>query len=72
MSTALWLGQILDWPLDKGVVQVNVVSHTGADGFWRLARQAEFDGLVRPGRTYVLVDDSCWYGRYAGQFERSY
>ena len=51
------LGQVLDWPLDNGVVQVNVVSHTGADGFWRLARQAEFDGLVHPGRGYVLVDD---------------
>ena len=51
------LGQLLDWPLDKGVVQVNVVSHTGANGFWRLARQAEFDGLVRPGHPYVLVDD---------------
>ena len=51
------LGQVLDWPLDNGVVQVNVVSHTGADGFWRLARQAEFDGLVHPGRTYAPVDD---------------
>jgi hypothetical protein len=43
--------------LDNGIVQVNVVSHTGADGFWRLARQAEFDGVVHPGRSYVLVDD---------------
>jgi hypothetical protein len=51
------LGQVLGWPLDNGVVQVNVVSHTGADGFWRLARQAEFDGVVHAGRTYVLVDD---------------
>lgn len=30
---------------------------TGANGFWRLARQAEFDGPVQPGREYVLVDD---------------
>ena len=51
------LGQVLDWPLDNGVVQVNVMSHTGADGFWRLARQAEFDGVVRAGCAYVLVDD---------------
>ena len=34
-----------------------MVSHTGANGFWRLARQAEFDGPVQPGREYVLVDD---------------
>ena len=51
------LGQFLSWPVDKGVIQVNVVSHTGANGFWRLARQAEFDGPVQPGREYVLVDD---------------
>lgn len=51
------LGQFLSWPVDKGVIQVNVVSHTGANGFWRLARQAEFDGPVQPGCEYVLVDD---------------
>ena len=51
------LGKVLDWPVDTGVVQVNVVSHTGANGFWRLARQAEFEGMVTPGCDYVLVDD---------------
>ncbi|MDP2370954.1 phosphoribosyltransferase [Rhodoferax sp.] len=51
------LSQVLGWPAETGVVQVNVVSHTGANGFWRLARQAEFDGPVQTGRTYVLVDD---------------
>jgi hypothetical protein len=43
--------------VDTSVVQVNVVSHTGAKGFWRLAMQAEFEGTVAPGREYVLVDD---------------
>ena len=51
------LGKVLDWPADTGVVQVNVVSHTGAKGFWWLARQAEFEGPVTPGCDYVLVDD---------------
>jgi hypothetical protein len=51
------LSQVLGWPAESGVVQTNVVSHTGANGFWRLARQAEFDGSVQPGCTYVLVDD---------------
>ncbi len=51
------LSQVLGWPAETGVVQTNVVSHTGANGFWRLARQAEFDGPVLPGCTYVLVDD---------------
>lgn len=51
------LGRLLDWPVDAGVVQVNVVSHTGANGFSRLSRQAEFDGPIEPGSEYVMVDD---------------
>ena len=31
--------------------------HTGADGFSRLARPAEFVGVVQAGCEYVLVDD---------------
>ena len=38
-------------------MQTNVVSHTGADGFGRLARQPIFDGEVISGTEYVLVDD---------------
>ena len=51
------LGKVLGWPVDTNVVQVNVVAHTGANGFWRLAMQAEFEGTVVSGREYVLVDD---------------
>ncbi len=51
------LGRRLAWPVDAGILQVNVVSHTGADGWSRLARQAAFDGPVSPGTDYVLVDD---------------
>ena len=39
------------------IVQSNVVAHTGADGYGRLARQARFEGPVDPGREYVMVDD---------------
>jgi adenine/guanine phosphoribosyltransferase-like PRPP-binding protein len=42
---------------DTSVVQMNVVSHTGSDGYGRLARQPVFDGEVLPGAMYVLVDD---------------
>jgi hypothetical protein len=51
------LGKALNWPVDAGMLQTNVVAHTGADGFSRLARQAEFDGPIQPGCEYVLVDD---------------
>ena len=49
--------QTLGWRVDSGVVQANVVSHTGADGFSRLARQPEFDGEINPNNFYVMVDD---------------
>ena len=44
-------------PAEATVVQTNVVSHTGASGYGRLARQACFSGELQPGRGYVLVDD---------------
>ncbi|MCT7985743.1 phosphoribosyltransferase [Laspinema sp. A4] len=51
------LAQQLHWPTDSGIVQTNIVGHTGADGFSRLARQAEFEGDVTPNQCYLLVDD---------------
>ena len=52
-----WLSTRLDVPFIADVVQSNVVAHTGADGYGRLARQARFEGEVDPGREYVMVDD---------------
>ncbi len=37
--------------------QCNIVSHTGASGYGRLARQALFKGPIEKDRTYILVDD---------------
>lgn len=51
------LRERLGLAVETGIVQTNVVSHTGADGWGRLARQAAFDGAVEPGQEYVLVDD---------------
>ena len=45
------------FPADNSIVQVNVVGHTGANGFMRLARQAIFDGEVIVCAEYLLVDD---------------
>ena len=39
------------------VVQTNLVCHTGADGYGRLARQARFEGAAERGRMYLMVDD---------------
>ncbi len=54
---AVEISKAVGWPHDLGVAQINVVAHTGADGFSRLARQAEFAGAGQPGCEYVLVDD---------------
>ena len=51
------LSERLGIPFDTTVVQTNVVSHTGADGYGRLARQAAFAGEVQSEREYVMVDD---------------
>ena len=51
------LGQRLGLRFSPAVVQSNVVSHTGADGYGRLARQARFEGEVEGSSEYVIVDD---------------
>ena len=42
---------------EDSVVQTNIVSHTGAGGYGRLARQAAFGGNVAAGVRFVMVDD---------------
>jgi hypothetical protein len=37
---AIVIGLALTWEVESDVVQINVVSHTGADGFSRLVHQA--------------------------------
>jgi len=54
---AMFLAQKLAWPVESGVVQTNVVSHTGSDGYGRLSRQPLFAGKIEQGKTYFLVDD---------------
>jgi hypothetical protein len=55
-TMALQLGQMLNLPLAKDIVQVNRVSHTGSDGYHRLALPALFVGSVTE-KEYFLVDD---------------
>jgi hypoxanthine-guanine phosphoribosyltransferase len=50
------LAQQFGLQLETGIVQINRVTHTKADGYHRLAHPAVFDGTARP-TDYVLVDD---------------
>ena len=56
-ALAKLLSERLGIPFDISVVQTNVVGHTGAGGYGRLARQAAFGGEIERGREYVMVDD---------------
>ena len=56
-ALAKLLSERLGASFDTTVVQTNIVCHTGADGYGRLARQARFEGDIDMGREYVLVDD---------------
>jgi hypothetical protein len=51
------LAEKLGLDAESGIVQTNTVSHTGANGFGRLARQPSFDGKVIKGQEYLIVDD---------------
>jgi hypothetical protein len=44
------------------IVQSNKVAHTRAPGFQRIVTPASFDGEVRSGVNYVIVDDHVGFG----------
>ena len=54
---AVEISKAVGWLHDTAVAQINVVFHTGADGFSRMARPAEFVGAIQADCEYVLVDD---------------
>ncbi|PVY69103.1 hypothetical protein C7414_12157 [Cupriavidus alkaliphilus] len=54
---AVYLQSKLGGMIDKSIVQVTRVFHTGADPMERMNSRAEFTGYVEPGGPYVLVDD---------------
>lgn len=51
------LGEKLNLGVETGIIQVNVVNHTGATGWQRLASPPLFEGAVVAGQRYFLVDD---------------
>jgi hypothetical protein len=50
------LSSLFGLPVASGIIQINRVSHTGADGYHRLAFPPVFEGKVEPVE-YFLVDD---------------
>ncbi|WP_427311534.1 phosphoribosyltransferase [Cupriavidus sp. H39] len=54
---AVYLHSAFGGVIDKSIVQLTRVFHTGADPMERMISRAEFTGYVEPGGHYVLVDD---------------
>jgi hypothetical protein len=51
------LAFMLGWPVERYIVQTNIVNHTGADGIARMAKQACFTGSLTSGQACLIVDD---------------
>jgi len=56
------LADRFDLSVDKSIVQSNIVHHTGAGAFHRMAFQPVFDGSVESGRDYLIADDNIAVG----------
>lgn len=54
---AMLLAEKLGLEVESGIIQTNIVGHTGSDGFGRLSRQPVFDGDVIKSKEYFIVDD---------------
>ena len=48
--------------IDDSIVQVAKAWHTGSSGIIRMIEHAGFDGDVKPGQEYILVDDVLTFG----------
>jgi len=51
------LAGLMDLEVADNIIQANVVSHTGATGWERMARPPAFDGQVPAGTDCLLIDD---------------
>lgn len=54
---AEFLAERLNLEVEIGIIQANVVNHTGASGWQRMVRPAVFEGAVVRGKDYFMVDD---------------
>jgi len=57
LALAQRLSVELGWEIDTGIIQSNVAARTRKDGYYRLAIQPVFDGIVDVHLPFVLVDD---------------
>jgi adenine/guanine phosphoribosyltransferase-like PRPP-binding protein len=57
------ISEKLGLPVEDGeLLQTNVVAHTRASGWHRIVTPPSFEGAVRAGREYLLIDDHVGLG----------
>jgi predicted amidophosphoribosyltransferase len=69
-AIAYYIGKATGLEIDTDIVQSSKVGHAGQDAWHRLAFRAKFDGEVKPGRKYILVDDVVTGGGTFGELRR--
>jgi len=57
LALAQRLSLELGWEVETGIIQSNVAARTRKDGYYRLAIQPVFDGVVDVRQPFLLVDD---------------
>ena len=57
LAMAQLLSLALGWEVEAGIIQSNVAARTRKDGYYRLAIQPVFDGIVDTRESFLLVDD---------------
>jgi hypothetical protein len=57
-----YIANKVGFKVDMNIVQSNKVCHTGADAWHRMAFRPKFDGKVKSGYQYILIDDVCAHG----------
>ena len=57
LQMALTISDHTGWGIDTDIVQKNIAGHTGANNFTRFAYPTLFDGKVKEGQQYLIVDD---------------
>jgi hypothetical protein len=56
-ALAEYIGKCTGIEINDDIIQTNRVHRTGKDEWYRLAFRPSFNGLVKQGRNYIVVDD---------------
>jgi len=59
---AVHLGEMIGLEVEQGIVQAQKVERSGQSGLDRVFAEVPFEGEVKPGQNYLLIDDTLTQG----------